>query len=266
MPDLIVRLGPFVISTFTLSLALGAGATFVLLWGQTRSSLRMGQIADVCLGALIGAAVGGRLAHVALNWSYFSAHASEITRLSAGGIDWHGALIGGLPGCLAAARWRRVPFSLVLDSLAPALPLLMVASWYGCLAATCGYGLEVDTLARYPSWAVAETPDVYGIAAPRYNTQVFGIVLAALTLLIALGLTRIRALRGSRFWVVLALLSAEMFGIGFARGDFALSAGGLRVDQWLDLGLIALSVVAIAGQVMSGIRGTASRMTHPAGG
>ncbi len=257
MPDPIVRLGPLVASTFTVFLVLGAVATFALLGWRTRSNTSVGHVADLCLGVLIGAAVGGRLAHVVINWSYFGFHSDEIFRLSAGGIDWHGAVIGGLLGLIASARWRKVPVTSILDHFTLALPLLAMAGWYGCWAADCGYGLEVDTLARYPSWAVAETPDVYGIAAPRYNTQLFGLGLAGLTLLLAAGLMTIRPLRGARFWVILALLSAEMFSIGFIRGDFAPMLAGLRLDQWLDFGLITLSVVAIVGQL------TAQRHSRP---
>ena len=254
MPDVMTRIGPLVAPTFTVFLALGAVVTWAVALWRARTSAQPGQIADVCLGALIGAAAGGRLSHVALYWSYFATHTDEALRLSAGGIDWHGAVIGGLIGLLIVARWRHVPASRLLDALSPALPLLALAGWYGCWAAACGYGAEVDTLARYPSWAVAESGDVYGIVAPRYNTQVFGLALGAATLVIAAALTRMQARRGLRFWIVLALLSAGMTGIGSVRGDYAPILSGLRVDQWLDLGMILLCAVAVSGQIAEGQR------------
>lgn len=114
--------------------------------------------------------------------------------------------------------------------------------WWGCLGAACGYGAEVDTLARYPAWAVAELPDVYGLPAPRWNTQVFGMALGAALLPLMALLAARGWLRGRRFWLALALLSAGMFAIGFVRADYAPTLAGLRADQWLDLILMTLAL------------------------
>ena len=246
MPDVLTRIGPLAAPTFTVFLALGAVVTWTVALWRARTGATPGQLTDVCLGALIGAVAGARAVHVALNWSYFSTHTDEAIRLSAGGLDWHGAVIGGLIGLLLAARLSHVASSRMLDALSLALPLVAMAGWYGCWAAACGYGAEVDTLARYPAWAVAETGDVYGIVAPRYSTQVFGLALGAATLVIAAALTRVR---GLRFWIVLALLSAGMAGIGVVRGDYAPVINGLRADQWLDLGMIGLCAVMIVRQI-----------------
>jgi phosphatidylglycerol:prolipoprotein diacylglycerol transferase len=244
MPDITTALGPIVLRTYTFALAVGFLLAVAVAVYRLRRVARPGAVVDVLLIGLIGAAAGARLAHVLLNPDYFGAHADEMWRLSAGGLDWHGGLIGGLVGL--AARWRRVPLSSLLDALAPALPLLALAGWYGCWAAACGYGAEVDTLARYPSYIVSEARDVYGIVAPRYNTQVFGIIAALVVFIIELLLERIRRLASIRFWLVLALLSGSMFAIGFARGDFSPVVSGLRLDQWLDLALIIVCVVIIA--------------------
>jgi prolipoprotein diacylglyceryltransferase len=144
-------------------------------------------------------------------------------------------------------RWRKLEFARLLDVLTPALPLLALAGWWGCRAANCGFGAEVDTLANYPPLVVAELPDVYGIPAPRYNTQAFGLALALLVFGLTVWLFRRGLLVGRRFWLVLALLSAGMFGIGFFRADYAVEIVNLRADQWLDLGVLLVSVVCLAG-------------------
>src|SRR5690606_38377072 len=112
-------------------------------------------------------------------------------------------------------------------------------------AANCGFGAEVNTLANYPPLVVAELPDVYGIPAPRYNTQLFGLVLALLALGLTIWLFRRGLLVGRRFWLVLALLSAGMFAIGFFRADYALQVADLRADQWLDLAAMFLSIMLL---------------------
>ena len=45
------------------------------------------------------------------------------------------------------------------------------------------------------------------------------------------------------FWLILAVFSAGMFGIGEMRGDFAEILYGIRVDQWLDVLFSVISLV-----------------------
>ncbi len=233
----------FSLPTFGLALTLGIALSVGI--GVFRSGYRLSAVIDAGLGAFAGGIVGARIVHVLLNWTYFADHLDEALHPNAGGLDWHGALVGGVIGLALVARWRRLPVRALLDALAPALPLLAFAGWLGCAAAVCGYGAEVDTLAHYPAFAVAELRDVYGIVAPRYNTQVFGLVLALLLLVLSVVLLRFDGLRYRRFWILLALFSIGMFGIGFFRGDSASVLLGLRADQWLDQLMLVLSMVMI---------------------
>ena len=232
MPESTLAFRFFTVPIYSLALALGIAVGIGI--GVRRMPMRLGAVTDSCLGAVAGGIVGARIGHVLLNWTYFAANLSEALRPSAGGLDWHGALVGGLIGLALVGRWRRLALRDLLDALAPALPLLAFAAWLGCWAAVCGYGVEVDTLARYPAFAVAETRDVYGIVAPRYNTQVFGMALALALLILSVVLVRRGWLKYRRFWLLLALLSAGMFAIGFLRGDASPLVAGIRADQWLD--------------------------------
>lgn len=242
MPDLYISFASFTLSSYTAYLALavlaGAGG---LVYAQRRA-FPAGALVDVCLLALIGAALLARAEHVLLQWQYFSAHTEEIVQINRGGLDWHGALLGGLIGLALAARWRGLKIAPLLDTFAPFLPLIGIMGWYGCLAWGCGFGAEVDTLAHYPAFAVSESPDVYRIIAPRYNTQMFGAVWSLLTLVCMLILLWRGWLRGARFWWALALMSAGMFVIGFWRGDAVMHVGGLRLDQWLDLAALIVGI------------------------
>ena len=125
----------------------------------------------------------------------------------------------------------------LLAGLVWALPLIGLSGWYGCMAAGCGYGKEVWTLADFPSWVVWESADVFGIVAPRYSTQRYGLIVCGLVgLALLLRSRRTAAPADERvFWFTLALLSAGMFVIGFFRADHTLILAGLRGDQVLDL-------------------------------
>lgn len=232
MPQYTVTLGPLSIQTFTLALLLAVSLSIAA--AVRRMNSPASYTVDVCLIALISGVVVARGLHVLLHWAYFAYNPTEIMQPGQGGLNWHGGLIGGLMGVALAAHWRKLSWWRLVDALALALPLLTLGGWWGCLAANCGYGAEVPTLAGMPPLLVAEMPDVYGIPAPRYNTQLLGLVLGASVLALVWWLEYTHRLTGRRFWLGLLLLSGGMLGIGFLRADYMPALMGLRADQWLD--------------------------------
>ncbi len=284
---LYTQFGPWSIPTFRLTV--GIAILLSLLVGLYRQQQR-GRLVDVYSGALVLGIIGARLFHVALNWDYFTDNQTEMWVIGAGGLDWHGALLGGLLGAslmlwlqprirmllanlsylinldawlplchemergLGGEDFNSPSFNQLLDSLAPALPLIGLGGWVGCLAAGCGYGREVDSLANYPRWMSSELVDVFGIVAPRFNTPYFGIVLSLLGFLLVLlsVLWRWRSstsqVTGQRFWWLLALMSVGMFIIGFYRADHTFIIVGLRADQVLDV-MIGLWSLVLAVRV-----------------
>ncbi|WP_119065172.1 prolipoprotein diacylglyceryl transferase family protein [Aggregatilinea lenta] len=243
MNPVALDLGPLTISTYTAWL--GAGillALGLLLWRAYRE--RPGAALpwlDVALVALAAGLIGARLLHVWLNWTYFADHTGEIARVSSGGLDWHGALLVGLPAAWLAAQIRRVPFARWTDAAAMGWPLAMIAAWLACRRAGTAYGYEVRTLADYPGWLVTELPDIYGIIAPRLEVQragaAFGLVLLALILLIAWR----GWLPGLRLWLILALTGTGLFFLGFFRADPTPMLLDHRADQVFDLALLGIS-------------------------
>lgn len=243
MPAPQIDIGPLSTRIFPVVLI---GAMIASLWlVRLRTRLPAGVLVDLGLFALAGGLIGARLGYVLLNLDAFAADPADALRFTSGGLNWHGALIGALIGLWLAARWRSFSGEPLLDALAPALALIGLAAWAGCWAESCGYGIEVDTLARYPAFLVAELPDRYGSIAPRYSTQSYGVVWMGLTFIAALLMQRVDRLQGRRLWLTLTLASVGMFAIGFWRADPAAFALGLRVDQLLDA-LFALGGVIMA--------------------
>jgi prolipoprotein diacylglyceryltransferase len=252
----------------TFRLMVSTAILFSLVIGFYRQASRVRSI-DVYIGALVLGIIGARVFHVALNWDYFTDNRAEIWVIGAGGLDWHGALLGGLLG-MALVLWldriitrrikhfypfaptkTRLPFNALLASVTLALPLIGLGGWVGCLAAGCGYGKEVDSLANYPRWMTSELVDVFGIVAPRYNTPYFGIALCLVGLLLALGVMlwarrSPTSARSSRhFWWLLAFLAVDMFIIGFYRADHSYIVYGLRADQILDVIIGVWSLILV---------------------
>ncbi len=242
-------IGAFNIPTYTALLAaavLICGAA--LLYPYRRHALV--STSNTVLAGMLCAVLFARLAHLLLNAPYFVDHIEEALRLEAGGLDWHGAVLGGILGMHIVARWYKprveIPARALLDVLALCVGNLALASWVGCLAANCAYGKEVPSALGYPPLLIVETSDEFGALVPRYNTYGLGVALALALIVLCLLWQWHGWFIYRRFWLVIALLSIGLFGIGFLRGDYALMLLGLRADQWLDLGMLVVSLQRLA--------------------
>lgn len=234
----------FTFPTFGLYIALALLVAGALTLYRRPRDASIGATLDVLLGAVLLGWAGARVEYVLLNRALFTSWA-DVWTMRTGGLDWHGAVIGGLLGLWIAARVRRVPFGPLLTTLTPALPLIAFAAWRAAGRIGLAYGAEVATLADYPAWLVVEGPDIFGVMAPRYDTWAFGAGLAWVLWL----WTAWRVWRPSdaaHFWRVLTVFSAGMFAVGFLRGDVAPVWGGLRADGWLDLVLFVVAGYSVA--------------------
>jgi phosphatidylglycerol---prolipoprotein diacylglyceryl transferase len=259
----VYRIGSLEIHAFTAWIGFGVAAGIAIAIGA--AALRRERLfpwLDTSIGAVIGGVVGARAFHVWLNWEYFSAHTDQITMLNMGGLDWHGALFGGMIGLVIAARLRRVPLTPLIDSLALALPIGAAATWMACGAANCGYGLEVQTLADYPQWLVTESPDVYGITAPRLNLPPVGIILAIIVLAVIIVLVILRWLIGLRLWLALTLYALGMAVISFFRAEYVPIWFGRRADQILDLAVAFGAILIFAGVALLRRRSANDRLVR----
>jgi phosphatidylglycerol:prolipoprotein diacylglycerol transferase len=202
--------------------------------------------ADTLLAGLFLALMMGRALHVVLHWAYFQNHLEEIVVLRAGGLSWHGAAWGALIGCGAAAWARGLRWPRLASGLALAAPLLAVSAWIGCQQAFCSYGAEVSTLAAYPSWLVVEARDIFGLYAPRFNTQALGAAAAVgvggVVVLLRAVLPPLQLLGLS-----LSLIALICFGLGYLRGDSVPMVASLRADQWLDLAVLLTGMTLMIG-------------------
>jgi prolipoprotein diacylglyceryltransferase len=247
MNPIVYRFGPIEIHAFTAWIALGVALGIVITLGMARfRQQRWMPWLDACIGAVVGGVIGARTFHVWLNWAYFSAHTDQVAVLSSGGLDWHGAVVGGLIGAVSVALVRRVPLLPLMDALALALPFGAMAGWAASTAANAGYGVEVWTLADYPSWLVTESPDIYGIVAPRLNLPPIGIALALIVLILVVILTLFGRLSGARLWLALCLYSLGMGVISFFRAEYVPTWFGRRADQVLDLALALAAILIFA--------------------
>jgi phosphatidylglycerol:prolipoprotein diacylglycerol transferase len=211
---------------------------------------------DASLASLAGALVGGRAAHVALHWSYYSGHPIEVVWFWQGGLSWVGAALGAVLGVGLYARLARQPFWALADALTVPAMLVAVAAWIGCLADGCAYGRRTDPGPFTPS-----LPDMFGVVAPRWPTQAVGALSAVAGWRLFSLHERRGAASGTTFLFGMAWLAGTAMLLSFTRGDPALLIGPYRLDSWAAAALLA---AALLGGWIRTRAGPAPRDTHAA--
>ena len=228
MHPILTRLGPFFIYSFTAVYTLG----LLLSWGITHKQARQHRLPrwqDAALITLFAGWLGARLGFVGLNWGYFAERPSTLLQLWQGGLTAYGGLIGGLIGLGLWCWWGKRPFLSYTTLFSPALLLLIVTGWAACWFEGCAYGTET-TLGPL----AANLPDTFGVFAVRYQTQLLGIGLNLLLLLLAY-LPTCKLATSYRFPLIFITTNLIHFALTFLRGDAAPLLFGWRLDSWLAL-------------------------------
>lgn len=238
MPDILARYGPYFLYAYTVALGLGVVLALVTTAALARREPVAGWF-DGALAAAAGALLLGRVVFVRLNAAYFAENPFEAWQIWLGGLNAHGALLGGLAGLWLWARLTRRPFYPYAGLLAPGLALLAASGWAACRFEGCAYGLPAA-----PGLFAADLPDNLGVMAVRYRTQLAGAIGSLVVFGLSLwGFGRVRP--ALLFWGTLAGLSAVRVVVALGRGDPAPVVAGLRLDLLVDLVILATSLAGV---------------------
>ncbi len=180
---------------------------------------------DAGLLVIACAMVGARAFFVGSHWTYYSQHIAESLWFWQGGLSWFGGAIGMFVGLLIFAGIKRKPLGELADVFAVPLAIVATASWLGCLLEGCAYGREISI-----SLTVLNAPDLFGQIAPRWPTQLIGVIYGAFAILILLYSGTRLHWSGSSFLLSVLLISGGLFGLSLTRGDPVLYYGDFRVD------------------------------------
>jgi len=237
MHPVLFRLGSIPVQTYTvlIDLGLAVGLTWVYL-GAPKA--KAGRWLDAALAAVFGALAGARLVYCFANSGYYFEHPEEVIMIWQGGLDWSGAVLGGVLGAGLYCSRAREPLAPFFDLLAWPLVILSLLGWGGCLAAGCAYGAELAP-GQPLAWLGMNAPDLYGLMALRWPTQLMGIIWSALALGALWLAARWSWPSGARGFYALALVALGAFGLSFLRGDPDPFMSGLRLDT-LTSGLVLL--------------------------
>lgn len=256
------RYGPFFLYGYSVVLGLGVVlALGVTAWLARREGLpskgtgtedplpipppegegKMAVWFDGMLAAAVGAVLGGRAVYVWLNTAYFAENPAEAARFWLGGLNYHGALLGGLAALWLWARLGRRPYLRVAGLLAPGLALLVAFGWAACAIDGCAYGHEAA-----PGLLAGDLPDAFGVYAMRYRTQLAG-ALGGLAVSAAAWWLSARARPATVLWSTLGGLALVGTLVALGRGDPSPVVRGLRLVVWAELGLLLAALLGLAG-------------------
>lgn len=271
MHPILFRFGSTIIYTYTVLLDVGlvCGLVVACLEGKRRG-IAPEPVVDAALWSAVAGIAGGRIGYVLANQEYFAENWIEALRIWKGGLSFQGAFLAGLLTLFLYSVRRHLPFLALADIAALGLALGQVFGWLGCLMSGGAYGLESHGMASMWARLSLDLPDIYGISASRFPTQLLASAFS-LALFTLLWTTRNRwsfdsvtrftqqASRnqlshpaqdkpstGFTFTLYLLLHSGGQFLLEFTRGDEAIYWGPWRVSQWLYLAEAAFALVLLA--------------------
>jgi phosphatidylglycerol:prolipoprotein diacylglycerol transferase len=245
MHPTLFSIGKWSIPSYSLLLMLGSVLGLVLTYLEGKRLLGSGEKGlDLGLWALVGGVVAGRFAYVVANWRVFAEDWARAIRIWEGGLSFHGAFLGGFLALVIFARVHSqerdpVPFWRCTDTVTVGLALSIAFGWAACLMGGCAYGLVGQGI------GTMILPDLFGVEAPRFATQIAGLVYS-LALFVGFCLVRKNwPFEGAAFLMFVLFYFAGMFFLEFARGDEAISVGRWRLTQAIDVALALSAAVAL---------------------
>lgn len=259
MIEELFHVGPISISPFGVLLVV---AFFSAYW-QLRRNLEQGGLSDdedasaILLAAGLGGIAGGKIYYAALyhDWALL---------IDRAGIVWYGGFFGGALAALWVFRRRKLPIAATLDAAAPALALGYGLGRIGCFLVGDDYGVPTD-LPWGVAFPVGRPPTTAGVLREEFGatvpaevsddqllavhpTQLYETALGLAIWGVGMVLLRRGLKPGTTFLVVLALLSAERFGIELLRAKDDRFLGPLTVAQGIAAAIFAVAVLVLAAR------------------
>ncbi|MFO8192668.1 MAG: prolipoprotein diacylglyceryl transferase [Bacillota bacterium] len=231
-------IGNLTIHSYGLMISLAVLVAVMAVYREApRENINPDHVLEAVIVAALTGLIGARLLYMLLNWDYYSGRFISSFFVQFEGLSFYGAFFGGTLALFFWSYYRKIGFLKMADLLAPYLALGYAIGRVGCFLNGCCYGKESTV-----PWAL---PIRIGDPVLRHPVQLYAIVLAVIIFII---LKRIRPRRpfvGFQFIFLFTLYGTLRFTTEFFRfGEIGLL--GLTLAQWFSLGLIVVSLSAIA--------------------
>ncbi|MGB2949707.1 MAG: prolipoprotein diacylglyceryl transferase [Rhodococcus sp. (in: high G+C Gram-positive bacteria)] len=258
-PQGVWYIGPIALRAYALFII--AGIVVAVVWGDRRWVARggtKGTVLDVAVWAVPFGLLGGRLYHVATDWStYFGPGGDPVQALAIwnGGLGIWGAVALGGVGAWIACRRRGIPLPAFGDAVAPPILLAQAIGRLGNYfnqelygrETTRPWGLEiyqrVDDSGRVDSLAGVSTGFVDKVVHPTFLYEMLW-SLAVVVLLVIVD-RRYAIGHGRLFALYVAGYCAGRFWVELLRDDYATEIAGIRINTFTAGIVFVLAVVYI---------------------
>jgi phosphatidylglycerol:prolipoprotein diacylglycerol transferase len=231
-------IGPLTIHTYGLFVVLGfaVGSLVIFKLGKAQR-IKSQQVMDIGFIVILMAIVGSRLAYVAINFSYYKAHPTDIIKIWEGGLVFSGGLVAVVLVMTWYLRRHHLSFWKVGDLCAPGIAIGQAIGRLGCFMAGCCYGKPT-----YLPWAVTFThpQSLAPLNTPLHPTQLYSALSGFIIFLVLMLLNARKQFQGQVFiWFLILHSTARLFMERF-RGDERGFIAGTEMSMTQLLTLLAL--------------------------
>ena len=244
-PDNGFSIGPLELRAYGLAIAVGVLVAVEIArrrWVGTGG--HPDAIGEIAVWAVPAGFVGARLYHVITDWHRFDDSPLDVFKVWEGGLGIPGGILGGAVVGVAVARRRGYDVPLMMDAVAPALPVAQaigrLGNWFNQelfgRPTDLPWGLEIDRDHRPDGYLDVETFHPTFLYEALWN-------LALAAALVWLG--RRHSMRaGQLFWLYVAGYGLGRLWVEALRIDEATRLGGVRVNIWVS-GLTVLAALGV---------------------
>ena len=237
-----IHIGPLQLRAYGLMIAIGV-IVAVRIWGKRMMLIGVGgpeEAASIATWAVPAGVIGARLYHVATEWDRFSDDLGSIFKVWKGGLGIPGGILLGTIAGVMVAKKRNMDIGQMLWAAAPAVPVAQaigrLGNWWNQelfgRPTTLPWGLKIDA---------EHMPDGYAPGTLFHPTFLYEALwnLALAVLLIVIGRRMMTSRPGRLMALYVGGYGLGRFWVEGLRIDPAKSGGGLRLNQWMAIAMMA---------------------------
>lgn len=237
-----IQIGPLQLRAYGLMIAIGV-IVAVRIWGKRMTLIGVGgpeEAASIATWAVPAGVIGARLYHVATEWDRFSDDLGSIFKVWKGGLGIPGGILLGTIVGVMVAKKRNIDIGQMLWAVAPAVPVAQaigrLGNWWNQelfgRPTTLPWGLKIDA-ENMPKGSAAGT-----LFHPTFLYEALW-NLALAVLLIVVGRRMMTSRPGRLMALYVGGYGLGRFWVEGLRIDPTKSGGGLRLNQWMAIAMMA---------------------------
>ncbi len=142
-----IQIGPVSIAYYGIMIALGMTlGIFALMQRARETGQNSDDYLEISILTMAAAIIGARIYYVIFSWDYYRENILAIFNLREGGLAIYGGLIAGVLAIFLLSKWKKIPFSRVLDTCVIGVPIGQILGRWGNFFNREAFGKYTDNL------------------------------------------------------------------------------------------------------------------------